>query len=111
MAGISVTISQRSLRQMDNPTTSTMKDRTMRSRDPASPVGNSQPNARRFRSAMDCETLFALACDVLPELMTLPDSQGSPNDVNLIATEYGRIAFLICADTFSDVHFESASRL
>src|SRR5215831_15137779 len=32
----------------------------IRSRDPASPVGNSQPNARRFRSAMDCERLFAL---------------------------------------------------
>src|SRR5215467_7359184 len=37
----------------------------IRSRDPASPVGNSQPNARRFRSATDCERRFRTG--VLPK--------------------------------------------
>lgn len=49
--------------------------------------------------------------NVLPELMTPPYSQGSPSDINVIETEFGRIAFLICADTFSDVHFERIKAL
>lgn len=49
--------------------------------------------------------------NVLPELMTPPYSQGSPNDINVIDTKFGRIAFLICADTFSDVHFERIKSL
>ncbi|HTT18114.1 MAG TPA: carbon-nitrogen hydrolase family protein [Candidatus Sulfotelmatobacter sp.] len=49
--------------------------------------------------------------NVLPELMSPPYSQGSPNDINVIETEFGRIAFLICADTFSDVHFERIKAL
>lgn len=49
--------------------------------------------------------------NVLPELMTPPYSQGSPSDIGVIETEFGRIAFLICADTFSDVHFERIKTL
>lgn len=44
--------------------------------------------------------------NVLPELMTPPYSQGKPEDIAVVETEFGRIAFLICADTFSDSHFE-----
>jgi predicted amidohydrolase len=40
--------------------------------------------------------------NVLPELMTPPYSQGRPEDIGVVDTEYGRIAVLICADTFSD---------
>jgi len=40
--------------------------------------------------------------NVLPELMTPPYSQGRPEDIGVVETEYGRIAVLICADTFSD---------
>ena len=40
--------------------------------------------------------------NVLPELMTPPYSQGRPEDIGVIETEYGRIAVLICADTFSN---------
>ena len=49
--------------------------------------------------------------NVLPELMTPPYSQGSPSDINVIETEFGRIAFLICADTFSEAHFERIKAL
>ncbi len=49
--------------------------------------------------------------NVLPELMTPPYSQGSPEDINVIDTEFGRIAFLICADTFSDAHFDRIRQL
>lgn len=49
--------------------------------------------------------------NVLPELMTPAYSEGSPNDINVIETEFGRIAFLICADTFSDAHFERIRQL
>jgi predicted amidohydrolase len=49
--------------------------------------------------------------NVLPELMSPPYSQGSPNEINVIETEFGRIAFLICADTFSDAHFERIKQL
>lgn len=40
--------------------------------------------------------------NVLPELMTPPYSQGKPEDIGVVNTELGRIAVLICADTFSD---------
>ncbi len=40
--------------------------------------------------------------NVLPELMTPPYSQGKPEDIGVVETEFGRIAVLICADTFSD---------
>lgn len=44
--------------------------------------------------------------NVLPELMTPPYAQGRPEDIAVVETEFGRIAFLICADTFSDLHFD-----
>lgn len=44
--------------------------------------------------------------NVLPELMTPPYSQGDPGEINVVETEFGRIAFLICADTFTDAFFE-----
>jgi predicted amidohydrolase len=40
--------------------------------------------------------------NVLPELMTPPYSQGRPEDIGVVETEFGRIALLICADTFSN---------
>ena len=40
--------------------------------------------------------------NVLPELMTPPYSQGRPEDIGVVDTECGRIAVLICADTFTD---------
>ncbi len=40
--------------------------------------------------------------NVLPELMTPPYSQGRPEDIGVVETEFGRIAVLICADTFTD---------
>jgi predicted amidohydrolase len=44
--------------------------------------------------------------NVLPELMTPPYSQGDPREINVVETEFGRIAFLICADTFTDSFFQ-----
>jgi predicted amidohydrolase len=44
--------------------------------------------------------------NVLPELMTPPYSQGRREDIGIVETEYGRIAVLICADTFSDAFVE-----
>lgn len=49
--------------------------------------------------------------NVLPELMNPPYARGRPEDIDVIETEFGRIAFLICADTFSDAHFERIKRL
>ncbi|HWE85597.1 MAG TPA: carbon-nitrogen hydrolase family protein [Terracidiphilus sp.] len=40
--------------------------------------------------------------NVLPELMTPPYSQGRAEDIGVVDTEFGRIAVLICADTFTD---------
>jgi N-carbamoylputrescine amidase len=40
--------------------------------------------------------------NVLPELMTPPYSQGRPEDIGVVDTKFGRIAVLICADTFTD---------
>lgn len=49
--------------------------------------------------------------NVLPFLMTPPYSQGRPEDITVVETEFGRIAFLICADTFSDSYFERIRQL
>ncbi len=49
--------------------------------------------------------------NVLPELMAPPYSQGRPEDIAVVDTEFGRIAFLICADTFSDAFFERIRQL
>ncbi|HTX75346.1 MAG TPA: carbon-nitrogen hydrolase family protein [Terracidiphilus sp.] len=40
--------------------------------------------------------------NVLPELMSPPYSEGRPDDIGVVDTEFGRIAVLICADTFTD---------
>lgn len=44
--------------------------------------------------------------NVLPELMTPPYSQGRPDDIGVVDTEFGKIALLICADTFTDAFVE-----
>lgn len=49
--------------------------------------------------------------NVLPELMTPSYSEGKSEDIGVVETEYGRIALLICADTFSDSNFERIKRL
>jgi predicted amidohydrolase len=49
--------------------------------------------------------------NVLPELMTPPYSQGKPQDIGVVETEFGRIAVLICADTFTDAHLERLKAL
>ena len=49
--------------------------------------------------------------NVLPELMTPPYSQGKPEDIGVVDTEYGRIAVLICADTFTDAYVERLKSL
>lgn len=49
--------------------------------------------------------------NVLPKLMTPPYSQGRPADIGVVDTEYGRIAVLICADTFTDAFVERLKTL
>jgi predicted amidohydrolase len=49
--------------------------------------------------------------NVLPELMTPPYSQGRPQDIGVVETEFGRMAVLICADTFSDAFVERMKTL
>ncbi len=49
--------------------------------------------------------------NVLPELMEPPYSQGKAEDIGVIKTEFGRIAFLICADTFTDANYERIKTL
>ena len=49
--------------------------------------------------------------NVLPELMTPPYSQGRPEDIGIVDTEFGRIAVLICADTFTDAYLERLKTL
>jgi predicted amidohydrolase len=49
--------------------------------------------------------------NVLPELMTPPYSQGRPEDIGVVETEFGRIAVLICADTFTDAYLERLKAL
>src|SRR5271165_4194087 len=48
--------------------------------------------------------------NVLPELMTPPYSEGKAEDIGVVETEYGRIALLVCADTFSDANVERIKR-
>jgi predicted amidohydrolase len=49
--------------------------------------------------------------NVLPELMTPPYAQGRPEDIGVVDTEFGRIAVLICADTFTDAFAERLKAL
>jgi len=49
--------------------------------------------------------------NVLPELMTPPYSQGRPEGIGVVETEFGRIGVLICADTFTPAHFERLKTL
>jgi predicted amidohydrolase len=49
--------------------------------------------------------------NVLPELMTPPYSEGKPEGIGVVETEFGRLAVLICADTFTDAHFERLKAL
>jgi predicted amidohydrolase len=49
--------------------------------------------------------------NVLPELMAPPYSQGRPVDIGVVDTEFGRIAVLICADTFSDAFVNRMKQL
>jgi len=49
--------------------------------------------------------------NVLPELMTPPYSQGRSEDIGVVETEFGRIAVLICADTFTDAHLQRLKAL
>jgi predicted amidohydrolase len=49
--------------------------------------------------------------NVLPELMTPPYSQGRPEDIGVVDTEFGRIAVLICADTFTDAYLDRLKEL
>jgi predicted amidohydrolase len=49
--------------------------------------------------------------NVLPELMTPPYSQGRAEDIGVVGTEFGRIAVLVCADTFEDAHLQRVKAL
>jgi predicted amidohydrolase len=49
--------------------------------------------------------------NVLAELMTPPYSEGKPEGIGVVETEFGRIAVLICADTFTDAHFKRLKAL
>lgn len=49
--------------------------------------------------------------NVLPELMTPPYSQGRPEDIGVVETAFGRLAVLICADTFTDAFLERLKAL
>ncbi|MGA8729015.1 MAG: carbon-nitrogen hydrolase family protein, partial [Terracidiphilus sp.] len=49
--------------------------------------------------------------NVLPELMTPPYAQGRPEDIGVVETEFGRIAVLICADTFTDAYLDRLKAL
>ncbi|MGB8261574.1 MAG: carbon-nitrogen hydrolase family protein, partial [Terracidiphilus sp.] len=49
--------------------------------------------------------------NVLAELMTPPYSEGKPEGIGVVETEFGRIGVLICADTFTEAHFERLKAL
>jgi len=49
--------------------------------------------------------------NVLPWLMSPPYSEGLVKDIGVVDTEFGRIALLICADTFTDAHVERLKAL
>lgn len=42
--------------------------------------------------------------NVLAFLMSPPYSEGRPEDIGVVETEFGRLAVLICADTFNDAY-------
>jgi predicted amidohydrolase len=44
--------------------------------------------------------------NVLPELMIPPYSEGQPENIGVVETSFGRVGLVICADTFTDHHFE-----
>jgi N-carbamoylputrescine amidase len=49
--------------------------------------------------------------NVLPWLMKPPYSEGRPEVIGVVETEFGRIAVLICADTFTDAFAERLAAL
>jgi len=49
--------------------------------------------------------------NVLAWLMKPPYSEGRPEDIGVVQTEFGRIAVLICADTFTDAFAERLKAL
>jgi predicted amidohydrolase len=49
--------------------------------------------------------------NVLAELMDPPYTEGTPEGIDVVETDYGRIGTLICADTFIDAYAESIARL
>jgi predicted amidohydrolase len=49
--------------------------------------------------------------NVLPELMSPAYASGRPEDIGVVETEFGRIALLICADTFVDANLERIKNL
>ena len=49
--------------------------------------------------------------NVLAELMNPPYAEGKPDGIGVVDTQFGRIGLLICADTFSDEHFERVRQL
>jgi len=49
--------------------------------------------------------------NVLAELMNPPYTEGKPEGIGVVDTEFGRIGVLICADTFTDSHFDRVRKL
>jgi N-carbamoylputrescine amidase len=49
--------------------------------------------------------------NVLPELMSPPYSVGTPDGIGAVETEFGRIAIVICADTFVDEYSKRVKEL
>jgi len=49
--------------------------------------------------------------NVLAELMDPPYAEGTPDGIGVVATDFGRIGVLICADTFIDSHFDRVRKL
>ena len=49
--------------------------------------------------------------NVLPELMSPPYSVGKPEGIGVVETEFGRIAIVICADTFGDEYAKRVEAL
>jgi predicted amidohydrolase len=49
--------------------------------------------------------------NVLAYLMNPPYSEGRPEDIGVVETEFGRIAVIICADTFTDAYIERIKAL
>jgi predicted amidohydrolase len=49
--------------------------------------------------------------NVLPQLMNPPYSTGSPENIGVVDTPYGRIGIVICADTFEDEYARRIAEL